>query len=99
MITTGIEEIEGAVYIGSDIEFGVRDGRAHPGSSGQVDHAIEFSPGKGSLDYDRIANIGSDQGDFVSKLSQVRFLVRRVVVIVEVVQDRDSMTLLNQEFG
>lgn len=95
-MAAGFEEVEGAIDIGGEIELGLPDRGPDPGSGGEVNDGVEFAPFKDAVDEVGITNVSFDHLYSIKKARDVEALDFGIIVVVEVVDDGDLVSLIQK---
>ena len=98
MFAAGFEDVEGAVDIGGEIEFGCLDGRADARPRREVDDAVELAFRECVLDKIGVANIAFDERDAVVEFRDVESFDFRIIEVVEVIDDGNLVALIEEGF-
>ena len=98
-LAASFEEIERAVDVGAHIKPRVGDGRAHSGAGGEVEYFVEPGPGEQRFHERLVADVAIHDGDPVAESGDVRLLDRRIVEIVEIIDDCDFRAVREQGFA
>ncbi len=100
MVAARFKDVQEAGEVAVEVRGGVGDGVAHPSLGGEVDHKAEAMEGKELIESSRIGDIELLEGEGgVYELAESRFLEGDGVVVVEVVDADDLMSLGEQGFG
>jgi len=98
VVAAGIEEIESAIDVGGEVELGRLDGWPNSGAGSKVNDGVKVALGKAALDEDGIANVSFDKGHLVFKAGDIEPLNLGIIVVIEVIDDGDIVSLCEERF-
>ena len=100
-VPAGFEDVQEPDEVALDVGAGIRNRIAHAGLRGEVDHAVERLAGKQLAHGGFVFEAALDEGEarFLAQQRQARFLERRVVVVVDVVEADDGVAAREQRAG
>ena len=96
MFSSCLKKLEGAVDIGVDVEARICDGWSHPGTGCKVADTVESPFREKRIDELGVSDASFNEADAIKGTCQVSSFYRRVVEVVEAVQDGHFMAILAQ---
>ena len=83
----GLQQVEGALDIGVDVELRLFDGGPHASTGRQVDHGVILALGKHLFHRGRVTQVAIGHADAILKAGDIVALDGRVIIIIEIVND------------
>ena len=101
MVPAGLEHVEEAGEVGLAVGLRVLDGVAHPGLGGQVDDAVEALAREKRVQPGTVGDVEplEREARLRPQARQARFLQRRLVIGIEVVDAHDRVAARQQPLG